>query len=292
VYQQFLSIDRRDKYIAFFAQEEWELTRKWKLDVGARFGYSQYRAGFVSPRVALIYQPSSRVSYKLLYGRAFRNPSAYMLFYDDGGFSTAPNPAARPEKVNTYEFDIERQLTRRLTRRLNATVSVYRYDMNDLLVGMYTPSGLFQFQNADRVRASGVEAGINGHPVRRLEVAATFSVQRAVNLARRYPLANSPGQVGTLRFSMPLFSNRFSLAAGARCMGTRQTLAGATLPWLCLSDFTLSSQRLPANLEMQAGVRDLAGVKYADPAALAAGYDTMPQSGRSVFLTLTWRKTD
>jgi outer membrane receptor protein involved in Fe transport len=39
VYQQFLSIDRRDRYIAFFAQEEWELTRKWKLDVGARFDY-------------------------------------------------------------------------------------------------------------------------------------------------------------------------------------------------------------------------------------------------------------
>ncbi len=211
-----------------------------------------------------------------------------MLFYDDGGFSTAPNPAARPEKVNTYEFDIQRQLT----RGLNATVSVYRYDMNDLLVGMYTPAGLFQFQNAYRVRASGVEAGINGHPVRWLEVAATFSMQRAVNLAHRYPLANSPGQVGNLRCSIPLFSNRFSLAAGTRCMGRRQTLAGATLPWACLSDFTLSSQRLPANLEMQAGVRDLAGVKYAGPVALAAGYDMMPQPGRSMFLTLTWHKTD
>ena len=288
VYQQFLSIDKRDKHVAFFAQEEWELTRKWKLDVGARFDYSQYQAGFVSPRVALIYQPSPRVSYKLLYGRAFRNPSAYMLFYDDGGFSTAANPAARPEKANTYEFDIERKLT----RRLNATLSVYRYTINDLLVGTYTPAGLFQIQNADRVRASGVEAGINGHPVRWLEVAATFSVQRAVNLAHRYPLADSPGQVGNLRFSVPLFSNRFSLSAGVRCMGTRQSLAGATLPSLCLSDFTLSSKRLPANMELQAGVRDLAGVKYADPVALAAGYDTMPQPARSAFFTLTWRRPE
>ena len=288
VYQQFLSIDKRDRYVAFFAQEEWELTRKWKLDVGARFDYSQYQPGFVSPRVAVIYQPSSRVSYKLLYGRAFRNPSAYMLFYDDGGFSTVANPGARPEKANTYEFDVERKLT----RRLNATISVYRYTINDLLVGMYTPAGLFQIQNADRVRASGVEAGINGHPVRWLEVAASFSVQRAVNLAHRYPLADSPGQVGNLRFSVPLFSNRFSLSAGARCMGTRQSLAGATLPSLCLSDFTLSSQRLPANMELQAGVRDLAGVKYADPVALAAGYDTMPQPARSAFITLTWRRPE
>jgi outer membrane receptor protein involved in Fe transport len=288
VYQQFLSIDKRDRYVAFFAQEEWELTRKWKLDVGARFDYSRYHAGFLSPRVAVIYQPSPRVSYKLLYGRAFRNPSAYMLFYDDSGYSTAANPAARPEKANTYEFDVERKVT----RRLNATLSVCRYTINDLLVGTYTPAGLFQIQNADRVRASGVEAGINGHPVRWLEVAASFSVQRAVNLAHRYPLADSPGQVGNLRFSVPLFSNRLSLSAGVRCMGTRQSLAGATLPSLCLSDFTLSSQRLPANMELQAGVRDLAGVKYADPVALAAGYDTMPQPARSVFLTLTWRRPE
>ncbi len=287
-YQEFLSIDKRDKNVAIFAQEEWELARKWKLDVGARFDDSRYHPGFISPRVALIYQPTARVSYKLLYGRAFRNPSAYMLFYDDGGFSTAANPAARPEKANTYEFDIERKLT----RRLNGTVSVYRYDMNDLLVGAYTPSGLFQIQNADRVRASGIEAGINGHPARWLEVAASVSVQRAINLAHRYPLADSPGQVGKLRVSVPLFSNRLSLAAGARCMGTRQSLAGDTLPSLCVSDFTISSQRLPANLEMQAGIRDLAGVKYADPVALAAGYDTMPQPGRSAFLTLTWRRVD
>ena len=212
-----------------------------------------------------------------------------MLFYDDGGFSTAANPAARPEKVNTYEFDVERKLT----RRLNATLSVYRYDINDLLVGMYTPAGLFQFQNADRVRASGVEAGINGHPVRWLEVAATFSVQRAVNLAHRYPLANSPGQVGNLRFSVPLFSNRFSLCRGRPMHGNAaDRWLGPRCRRLCLSDFTLSSKRLPANLEMQAGVRDLAGVKYADPVALAAGYDTMPQPARSVFFTLTWRKTE
>ena len=286
VYQQFLSIDSRDKYFAVFAQYEWELTAKWKLDLGARFDHSQYRPSFVSPRAALIYQPSSRVSYKLLYGRAFRNPSAFELFYDDGGFSTAANPALRPEKANTFEFDVDRKLG----RRLNASFSAYHYSMNDLLVGMYTPAGLFQFQNAERVRASGVEVELNGHPVRWLELATALSQQRAVNLAHDYPLANSPGPVAKLRLAVPLLSSRFSLAGAAQYRGPRQTPDGATLPSVWLSDVTVSSNRLPSNLEFQAGVRNIANRKYFDPVALDARFDTLPVPGRSMFVSLTWRK--
>ena len=286
-YQQYLSIDKRDRYVAIFAQEEWELTSKWKLDLGARFDYSVYRPHFISPRVALIYQPSSRVSYKFLYGRAFRNPSAYMLFYDDG-FSEAANAAARPEKANTFEFDIEGKLT----RRLSVTLSAYRYSINDLLVGVYTPGGLFQFQNADRVRANGVEAGISGHPVRWLEMGVSLSLQRAINLAHNYPLPNSPDQMGKLRLAVPLFSNRFSLASTSQYTDSRQTLAGATLGPLFLTDVTVSSTRLARNLEVQVGVRNIANTKQFDPVALYTKYDTMPQPGRSVFFTFTWRRPD
>jgi len=205
----------------------------------------------------LIYQPSSRVSYKLLFGRAFRNPSAYELFSDDAGFSTAANPALRPEKANTFEFDINRKLG----RRLNASVSAYHYSMNDLIVGMYTPAGLFQFQNAERVSATGAEVEINGHPLRWLELATGLSQQRAVNLAHNFPLANSPGPVAKLRFAVPLFSSRFSLAGATQYRGTRQTPDGATLPSVWLSDVTISSNRLPSNLEFQAGVRNIANRK-------------------------------
>jgi outer membrane receptor protein involved in Fe transport len=162
--------------------------------------------------------------------------------------------------------------------------------MNDLLVGMYTPAGLFQFQNAERVRASGVEVELNGHPVRWLELATALSQQRAVNLAHDYPLANSPGPVAKLRLAVPLLSSRFSLAGAAQYRGPRQTPDGATLPSVWLSDVTVSSNRLPSNLEFQAGVRNIANRKYFDPVALDARFDTLPVPGRSMFVSLTWRK--
>jgi outer membrane receptor protein involved in Fe transport len=226
-----LSIDKRDKSLGVFVQDEWDLTRAWKLDLGARLDYSEFRHTFVSPRAALIYQPSTRVSYKFLYGRAFRNPTAFELFYTDPVAATLANPAARPENETTLEFVIERKLT----SRVNALLSAYRYDVSDLLVGEYTAGGEFQYRNAGRNHASGLEIELNGHPVRWLEMVASLAVQRAVNSDRNYPLANSPGQVGKLRLSVPLFIKRLSLASGTQYLGSRQTLGGATLPPLFLT---------------------------------------------------------
>jgi len=286
-YQQYLDVDKRDRQFAVFAQDEWDLTRKWKLNLGARFDYSAYRRDSFSPRAALIYQPSTKVSYKLLYGHAFRNPSPFELFYSIR-FSSLPNPSARPERADTFEFVVERKLT----RTVNALLSIYHYDLKDLLVGVFTPAELLQYQNTDTVRANGVEVEFNGHPLHWLEFTTSMAVQRATDSKHNYALPNSPGQIGKLHFSVPLFTNRFSLASGMQYMGSRQTLGRATLPPLFLCDITASSKRLPENLELQAGVRDLWGVKYSDPIALYAPYDTMQQPARSVFVTLTWRKAD
>ena len=286
--KQFLSVDKRDKSFAIFAQDEWDLTRTWKLNLGVRLDRSNYRDGFVSPRAALIYQPSARTSYKFLYGRAFRNPSAYELFYDDGGLTEVANPTARPEKADTFEFSVERKLN----RQLNALVSAYQYRINDMLVVEYLPSGAAQYQNQDKDRASGVEIEFNGHLIRRLEFVTSWAMQRAVNFSHNYPLANSPGQIGKLRLSVPLFTNRLSLASASQYMGSRQTLDGATLSPLFLTDITVGTTRIAPNLNFQAGVRNVSGVKYSDPIALYEKVDTMPVPGRSLFVALTWHTSN
>ncbi|HXJ38813.1 MAG TPA: TonB-dependent receptor, partial [Bryobacteraceae bacterium] len=270
VYHQYLSVDRRDKQFAVFAQDEWDLTRKWKLNLGARFDFSALLANSFSPRAALIYQPSTRVSYKFLYGRAFRNPSALELFYNVP-FADLGNPSARPERANTFEFVFERKLT----QKVNALLSVYRYGLSGLLVGVTTPSGLLQYQNTDNVRASGMEVELNGYPVPWLEIATSMALQRAVDSSQNATLNNSPGRIGKLRFSVPLFTSRFSLASSMQYVGPRRTLDRVSLLPVFHHDITISAKRLPGNLELQAGVRDLWGARYSDPSALNDRYDTV-----------------
>jgi outer membrane receptor protein involved in Fe transport len=91
---------------------------------------------------------------------------------------------------------------------------------------------------------------------------------------------------------MPLFTHRLSLASGTQYLGSRQTLDGVTLPSLFLTDITVNTSRLTSNLDIQAGVRNLAGTKYFDPIALYDQVDTLPVPGRSLFIALTWRSSN
>ena len=90
--EDLLRINQRDSAAAVFAQDEWNLGSHWTLDTGVRYDFSRYRRNFLSPRAALIYQPSEGASYKLLYGKAFRNPTAFELFYTDLAAHTIANP--------------------------------------------------------------------------------------------------------------------------------------------------------------------------------------------------------
>ena len=59
-------------------------------------------------------------------GRAFRNPTAFDLFYDDGVVGIA-NPNAKPEKVDTIEVDVER----RIGKRMNLLTTAYGYRLRE-----------------------------------------------------------------------------------------------------------------------------------------------------------------
>ena len=131
--RQYLSTSHPDRSLALFFQDEKKLSKRWKLDLGLRFDKSAYRPDFVSPRAALIYQPSEW-TYKFLYGRSFRNPSAFQLFYGDG-IADVANPALRPESADTVEVDAERKLG----KRMNLQASAYGYRLHDFLVGVYPP---------------------------------------------------------------------------------------------------------------------------------------------------------
>jgi outer membrane receptor for ferrienterochelin and colicins len=278
---QFVNINRRDRTFALFLQDERQLSRHWKLDLGIRLDRSHYRPGFVSPRAALIYQPSAAWNYKFLYGRAFRNPSAFDLFYDDG-LAAAANPAARPEKVDTVEIEVERKVG----KRLNLIASAYGYRLRDFLAGVYDSRGLIQTQNTGRIHATGFEIEMEGRPWTWLEATASYAIQRSTDDIANIDLQNSPDHLAKLRFAVPL-GRKFDASSGMQYYSSRLTLGGARVRPVYLADFTISSKRLFPNLDVQAGIRNSFNRNYSDPIALNPRVDSMRQPGRSVYVEFT-----
>jgi outer membrane receptor for ferrienterochelin and colicins len=243
-----MNIDRRDRSFALFAQDERKLSSRWTLDLGVRFDFSSYRHSFLSPRAALIYQPTSGWTYKFLYGRAFRNPSAFELFFDDGGRSGARNPYARPERADTLEVDVERKLG----KRMNLVAAAYGYWLRDFLVGVYTADGLIQYQNHGKINARGFEIEINGRPADWLNATASYAIQRSNDNDEDGHLENSPNHLAKLRFAVPL-GRKFDLSSGMQYYSSRKTLAGAYTGPVYLADFTITSKRAAPKLRHPVG---------------------------------------
>ncbi|HTD42757.1 MAG TPA: TonB-dependent receptor [Bryobacteraceae bacterium] len=278
---EIMNIDRRDKSFGLFAQDERRLSNRWKLDLGVRFDFSAYRHSFLSPRAALIYQPPSGWTYKFLYGRGFRNPSAFELYFDDGGRSGAPNPNARPESADTVEVDVERKIG----QRMNLLAAAYSYWLHDFLEGERVGNGLIQYQNAGNARAAGLEIEINGRPSAWLEAAASYAIQRSHDPDKDGRLENSPDHVAKVRFAVPL-GRKFDASGSMQYYSSRPALGGLSVPPVYLADFTITTRRLLPNLDLQFGLRNAFNRNYSDPIALNQLVDTMQQPGRSVFVRL------
>jgi iron complex outermembrane receptor protein len=276
----YLNVDHPNRSEGAILQDEKKLSRWWKLDLGLRFdissyGLSEYGHHFFSPRAALLYE-RSEWTVKFLYGRSFRNPSVYQLFYTDG-LAVQANPEARPETANTVEIDLERKLG----RRMNLQASAYGYRLRDFLVGVPLPDGLIQYQNDDRIHAEGVEIEINGRPANWLEATASYALQWTRDDTF---LENSPQHLAKLRFAIPL-GRRFDLSSGMQYQSSRLTLAGTTVAPVYLADFTLSSKHLLRNFDFRLGLRNAFNRSYSDPVELS-GVNTVPQPGRSFFVEL------
>lgn len=279
---QYTNIDQRDRSIAVFAQDEILLSGAWRLDWGVRADTSAYRRSFTSPRAALIWQPGPW-TWKLLYGRAFRNPSAFDLFYEDG-ISAMANPHLRPENADTVEMNVERKIG----KRWNLLAAGYRYWLRDFLTAAYTPSGLLQYQNLGGVHAAGLEFEVAGHPWRKIETIASYEYQQAIDSATRVALPNSAEHQGKVRFAVPLH-RKWWASSTLQFRSSRKTLWGDWLEPVSLGDVTVASTDLMRNLDVRFGIRNLWNQRYADPIALDSRLDRMEQAGRSFFVEIIAR---
>ena len=261
-------------------QDEKRLSPHWSLNLGARYDLSTYRKNFVSPRAALIYQPSDQWSYKFLFGRSFRNPSAFQLFYDDG-FAAVANPDLHPESANTVEVDVERKLG----RRMNLVAAGYSYWLNNFLEGVYTDAGLFQFQNRGKIHATGIEIEINGRPFSWLETTASYAFQKSTDYDADGVLENSPDHLAKLRFAVPL-GRKFDASSSMQYYSSRRSLGGAWVTPVYLADFTVTSKNLLPYFDVRLGIRNAFNRNYSDPIALTPLVDALPQPGRTVFVEL------
>lgn len=270
-----LDNDSPSRTLGFFVQDEWRFHAQWLLNLGARYDKHSDYAAIVSPRLALIYQPSERLTLKAMAGSAYRAPNAYERFYDDGGVLQKASPSLQPERIRSTELAADF----RLGRAGRAGISVYRNQMHDMIDQVQDPAdSLFVFRNQPAVSARGVEIDAenrwpSGHRVR-----GSVAWQQS-RMEDGSALVNSPRLLGKLILGLPL---AHGWTAGGEWLGMsqRRSLQGSVAGYGVLN-LVLSSNALAGVGQFSLGIYNLGDRRYLDPASSAFVQDAIEQDRRN-----------
>lgn len=274
------------RFWALYAQDEFAITPTLTLNAGLRYDHYSSFGGTANPRVALIYHPRERTTFKFLYGSAFRAPELFET-QPDFGAAYDDNLKLGPERVHSGEFVAEQGLGPHF--KLSGTF--FRNEISDLISLVPNPlDRQLIYRNAGQIQATGTEIQFAGTAASGLQGKVSFSYVDAENVGNgNLGLSNSPHEMGKADVSAPFFRRRLVASLDAQYTSSRTTLAGNTVSGFGVLNGTLLGHALGKHIDISASVYNLLDKKYFDPGRPEDTEDRIQQDGRNFRIKITGR---
>lgn len=256
-----------------YVQDIWSMADDLELTAGLRLDrYSDFGTA-LNPRLALVWQPTDRVTTKLMYGEAFRAPSFMELY--GRGFYVQSNPNLKAEESSSWDLS----LSYAASRRLHLKLGLYRFAQTDLIANV---SG--KYQNAGNSTTHGVELEARWQATDLWSLVGGLSHMNAA--MPRNVNRTAPADKAYLRADWA-FMPRWNWNMQATWIGERELAGRGDLPSYTLVDTTLryaprKRWQLAASLH---NVFDVAAHDYTSGAVT----NNLPLPGRSFFAEVAYR---
>jgi outer membrane receptor for ferrienterochelin and colicins len=271
--------------LGLFIQDDIQVRDKLALSLGIRYDRFSTFGGTVNPRLALIYNPWEKTTCKLLYGEAFRAPSAFENYYHDGLATQKPNPDLDPERIKTYELVWEQYLG----EHLRGVATGYYYEIKDLInLNLDPADGLLFFDNLEEVKAQGLELELEGRLAAGWEGRLSYTNQRVQDKQTGALLTNSPRHLAKLNLVAPLWREKLFLDLEEQYTSRRKTLSGTSTGGFAITNLTLLGHQLLPGLEFSASIYNIFDNNYADPVSAAHLQTSIAQDGRTYRCKLSY----
>lgn len=270
-----------------------------RLDAYSTFGRS------ISPRLAVVTKPYAGGSSKLMFGKAFRAPSVYELYYNDGGFTQVQSPDLGPESI--YSLEVEHG--HRFSPTISGTVAAFCNYAKDLITaaGEGDARAPFHYENARvPIATLGSELTVRRDWRQGYMLALSYSFQRSRFLRgeswgalfgfeqspdfRR--VANSPEHLASVKGALPLLGRALTLASRLsfesgrfdrheRASGDAQSRTDAFAIW----DVVLTGREERYGFSWAAGLYNAFDWRYSLPVSAEFRQRTILQDGRTLLLS-------
>ncbi len=267
----------------------------FKLSAGLRIDYySTFGSSGPSPRVAIVTKPYEDGVVKLLGGRAFRAPSIFEQFYQDG-ISLIPNEEIEPE--TTWSGELE--YSHRFSSTVLGTVAGYANFIDNLISLRATgpeEDAPVQYDNTGApVLTLGGEAELRREWRQGWMASVSYSLQRsryrenADDPVQLREVPNSPEHMVSFRGAIPVVNRLATIATRLTFESGRydrheeeldpvpQSKTSPSVVW----DVVLSGDVERGGLHYNVGVYNIVNTQYDLPVSANFPVDTIRQRGRT-----------
>jgi iron complex outermembrane receptor protein len=284
-YFSYLNNNRTARLWALYAQDEFSINGKLSLFAGVRSDWHQGYGNTISPRLGAIVNPTQDTSIKATYSRAFRAPNSYETYYSDSAGDTG-NPLLQPEKIRSYELDVEHHFG----RTFYGTIAGYDNLISGLIEQQIDPAtGNPVYSNTSNIRTRGAEFELGAKWPAGAEWTISDSIQSSRDLLSGNVATNSPKQLPKANLSIPVARHALFANLEAQYTSVRRTTAGTDLGGFLLVNVTLLARRLNKNLDFSASLYNLFNKQYAESPGIEFVEKSIPQDGRSFRVELVYR---
>ncbi|MDB5121762.1 MAG: Outer rane cobalamin receptor protein [Sphingobacteriales bacterium] len=237
------------------------LLQKTSFTVGGRYDYNDYYGNSLSPRLAIVNQPTEQLSFKLQFGTAYRAPTNTEIYQ-------SPNLKLKTEKITTYETNLIYASSK---KKATFQLTGFRNELSDVII-LNNLSNLNVDKNPGRFTINGLETRADVVYSSNFSGFINFTYQDAigentVTKAKRHVpgIAKVKGNIG---FSANV-EDIFNVSLTGNWVGKRQApstspygdVSGYFLTNLVLSTKKVFHDRVNASVRIQ----NLFNTKWLDP---------------------------
>ncbi len=291
---------------ALYALADATLSARAQLSLGARLDTYSTFGSSLNPRVALILKPYAAGNTKVVLGKAFRAPSTYELYYNDGGYTQVQSPHLAPESL----YSLELEHAHRFSTSMVATAAAYGNYAARLIstLGSGTQTDPLHYENErSPLLVLGGELGLR----REFRQGAMFAVSYGLSVARflatngagdlvslsqapeKRSVANSPMHLASLKGVFPVISRALSFGSRLSIEGPRydryenrsdpeQGKTGSAVIW----DLVFSGEEPRYGVHYAVGVYNAFDWRYSAPVSNEFVQRSIEQNGRSYLASL------
>lgn len=269
--------------LSLYFQDEYQILKNLSITLGARYDHFSDRGKAISPRAALIYNPSPASALKFLYGNAFRAPNFYEIYYEVTDEAKS-NLNIKGEKVHTYETVWEQQIG----KYFSSTLCLYYFEMPGLIEQVKDPSDdLLQFRNLDKIIGKGVEAEIKVNLKNGGIGYINYNWQSCRKVNTTVQVTNSPSHILKGGFSLPVL-NHFWISVESFYESGRVTLSETKTKPFWLTDVNLLTKPIGKHFRFSFRVKNLFDKEYRTPGGWEHIQPSLVQFGRCFTLKLDY----